>query len=132
MTREIFYQQIDRLKIRFGAKHFDTEFVRLACEKVLSMSDARFIWQVNTWIGSKRPSDPPMLAEFEEARLAEEKLKLKNDAIVAARAFEARKVKPLRDLLKPHFGYVESVGEAVEIARLNLIRKRDDDPGGAA
>lgn len=130
MIQEVFNKQIDRLKVRFNEKHFDLEFTRLAWLEVKAMSESRFIWQVNTWLGSKPVNKPPMMAEFTEARLAEEKLKRSGEAAAASRAFHSRDTKPISEVLKPHFGQVTSIQEALEIARMKIRTQNGEDPGG--
>jgi len=128
MTKTFFDKQIERLKVRFGPKHFDAEFQKLASEEVSKMSDDRFAWVVSTWIGSRKPTDPPRIAEFKEARLAEEKSKKQTTLERAARVFEARNGRSPLEILEPHVGKVESVMEAIEVRRLQIMRERDANP----
>ncbi len=119
MTQEFFLRQIDRLKRRFGDKNFDVEFIRLVSQEVKTLSELGFQRAVDIWIGSRSPHKPPLLSEFREARLNEEKTRLERDANQVTQSFNS----PARDgglkkVLKEQFGNVSSVKEAVELIRL--------------
>jgi hypothetical protein len=128
MTEEFFKAQLARLRTRFGEKSFDNEFSRLAWFEVRDMSDARFAWQVNTWIGSRRPSDAPMLAEFKESKLAEKKARKANTSERAATMMQAPVSKSALEILRPLVGNVASIAEAIEVRRLQILRERETNP----
>lgn len=84
MTRQFFETQVSRLVRRFGDRAFDPEFVALVADEVKDLPAEAFKLVVDTWIGNRRPHDPPMRADFVEARLAHAKLRLKAEAKGAA------------------------------------------------
>lgn len=116
MTREFFLHQIERLKIRFGAKSFDPEFIRILGLEIASLSDEFFRRTVDTWIGTRKNNNPPLLTDFREARLAHEKTKFTQEVSGAARTFE---YKPFKDIMRKHYN-VDSLSEAIELERLRL------------
>lgn len=128
MTQETFKVQIERLKVRFGERHFDGEFIRLAWQEVKEMETSRFVWNVNTWLGSRKPSQPPMLAEFKEAMSAYEKSIKKTTIERVAKNYQDRTdTCPLKSL-EPYVGRVSSVTEAIEVRRLQIMREKDKNP----
>lgn len=131
MNQDVFKYQMQRLKTRFGDKHFDNEFVSLAWLEVKSMVPANFIRSIDLWIGNRPHNRPPLLAEFKEARLAEEKVRVSYAATEAMRNFErpgARTLESFQRVMKPLVGHVNSVKEAVEIRRIQIQAKRAKDP----
>ena len=122
MTQEFFLKQISRLKARFGEKHFDHEFVQLVAREVVTMSEPAFLRFVDVTIGSRTVNKPPLLSEFREARMNEERVKFQNDVAGAAQALrrgspeEMRK--NMRTVLSREFGAVDTLSDALEIARL--------------
>ncbi len=118
MTQIFFLSQIDRLKRRFGEKHFDIEFIKLVGQEVNSMSDMGLQRFVDVMIGSRTHNKPPLLSEFREARLNEEKQRLSRDGQkwVEEISRPARQ-KGLKKILKELYG-VSSVKEAIEYERL--------------
>jgi hypothetical protein len=132
MKQEFFKSQIARLQIRFGEKNLDPEFIQLIWREVHDMSDAGFTRFCDVLIGSRTSNKPPLLSDFREARLAEQKLKFQNEAVGAARAFENGPKKNLSEVLSGHFGKVGSIAEAIEVAKLKLLKDDDSGPKGAA
>lgn len=116
--------QINRLKSRFGEKAFDDEFVKLATKELMNMVDTNVIRSVDVWIGSRAHNRPPLLTDFREARIAENKAKFENDLRGATNFLERRAPGEmranLRTVLSKEFGQVDSIGEALEIARLRF------------
>lgn len=128
MTEIFFLSQIDRLKRRFGEKHFDMEFVKLASFEAHKMSDEWFQRAVDAWVGSRSVSKPPLIAEFKEAKLKEEKYRLDNITKEAARSLDLpAQNDSLKKILKDQFGGTTSVKEAIEWIQLqNRLREADD------
>lgn len=126
MTMEFFLQQWQRLVNRFGAKAMDEELRRLCAIEVDVMGEGEFLNAVNVWIGSRTHMRPPLLTDFREARLAVEKRKLSKE--VNAATVQLREPKEMQEHLSKtlslNYGPVESVAEAVEVARLKLINKK--------
>lgn len=116
MTRDFFILQIERLKTRFGAKAFDPEFIRILGLEVASISDEFFRRTIDTWIGTRKNTNPPLLTDFREARIAFEKGVFNQQVAGAAHAFE---YKPFKDVMRKHYN-VDSLSEAIELERLRL------------
>lgn len=64
MKTEVFTDQIARLKIRFGAAHFDREFQKLVWTEVRDLPDSEMVKLTNHLIGELRPEWPPKLSDF--------------------------------------------------------------------
>lgn len=128
MTPEQFAPQLNRLRIRFGDRALDKEFSQLVWREVHDMSEQAFTRFVDVMIGSRPHTKPPLLAEFREARLNERKRAFDNEVQAVTRGT----LKPLADVLRPDFGGVSGVKEALEIARLRQRTKRGDGPKGSA
>ncbi len=128
MTEIYFISQIDRLKRRFGDKNFDPEFIRLASFDAHKMSDSWFQRAVDVWIGSRPVSKPPLIADFKEAMLKEEKFRLDNIARDANKAIERpANGDGLKKILKDQFGGTNSVKDAIEYIKLqNRLLEADD------
>lgn len=115
MTEEFYLNQVDRLKIRFGAKAFDSEVVKVLAIEAASMSDEFFRRTVDTWIGTRKNTNPPLLTDFREAKCAYERGKLTREADGAHRTFSYG----LKDALRHHYK-VDTVEEAFELEKLKL------------
>lgn len=126
MTEQFFAEQWKRLEIRFGSKSMDAEFMRLCAREVHDMSDSALKRAVDVWIGSRTANKPPLLSEFREARLAEQKLRFDNDVRGAANTLFGPKGGPserkahVLKVLSKEFGNVSSIAEALEVARLRI------------
>lgn len=135
MTEAFFKDQVRRLRTRFGDKAFDTEFVLLVWREVRDMSEAGFARAVEIMIGSRTPLKSPLLSDFREARLNEEKLKLQNDLRGAAQILNRKAPEEMRrhlnSVLGREYGATDSVVDALEIARLRKLRE-GGKPDGAA
>jgi hypothetical protein len=132
MTDSYFRDQVKRLRMRFGDRAFDNEFVLLVWREVYSMSEVGFQRLVDVLIGSRSANKPPLLSDFREARIKEDKWRFDNEVKSAARVLQHPSVTaPIKEVLKRDFGGVESVKDALEIARLKLRTNKPDD-GGAA
>jgi hypothetical protein len=135
MTEAQFKNQIQRLRVRFGDKNFDAEFIQLIWREVYDMSEQAFVRTVDVFIGTRPTTKPPLLTEFKEARLKEQKQKFEQDLRGATqfldrKAPEEMKAK-LKLVLKGEFGGVENVKEALAVAKYKLNPEQDPD-GGAA
>lgn len=135
MTPAFFQTQITRLRIRFSDRNFDQEFVQLVWRECHDMSEPGFQRLCDVFIGSRTANKPPLLSEFREARINEQKLRFDNETKAAARTLSrtapAETRAHLRKVLSADFGACESAADALEIARLRRRLQRDDD-GGAA
>lgn len=124
MTQAFFLQQVKRMHVRFGEKALDAEFVQLIWRETHDMSESAFQRFVDVMIGSRTHNKPPLLSEFREARMREQKLKFDNDVRGAAQTLAKQAPeemrKHLRAILSKEFGSVSSIAEALEVARLRL------------
>ena len=122
MNFAFFQAQVARLITRFGAKALDTEFIKLAWGEVKTMSEEPFRRFCDVLIGSRTHTRPPLLAEFREARIADEKAQFQREVQEASR-FLHRKAPAemkahLRGVLSKDFGGCESLTDALEVAKL--------------
>ena len=114
-------QQFKRLKMRFGEKAFDEEFCRLAMKEVSIVSEQYFIIAVDRLIGSRTHTKPPMIDDFRQIRLNEERHKLTRQVEESIQSMnDPRLGQGLRDYLVKHYPGCSTVQEAVEIERLKL------------
>ncbi len=132
MNPLIFKQQVERLRNRFGLKAFDEELIKLIWREVREMSDAGFVRYCDVLIGSRTPHKPPLIAEFREARLAEEKIRFQNTTIEASKVILRKAPEEMRahlkQVLSQEFGKVDSAHEAHEIARIRQLIKPENEP----
>lgn len=115
MTEDFFRSQIDRLRSRFGAKNFDPAFVMVVAGEVSTVSDEFFRRTVDTWIGTRKVTDPPLLTLFRECRIAYEKGNFTKTVEKASNTFHYG----LKDILYKHYK-VDTLAEALEIERLKI------------
>jgi hypothetical protein len=134
MMEADFKAQMHRLRVRFGDKNFDAEFIQLIWREVHDMTENGFIRTVDVFIGNRPTSKPPLLAEFREARLAEAKRRHEQDLKSATQRLERKSPeemrKQMRLILSKEFGGVDGVGDALAIAKYKLNPEKD--PDGAA
>ena len=126
MTPDCFDVQIKRLKMRFGEKAFDPEFVKLVGAEVSSMSNRDFQDIVDIMISTRGHTRPPLITEFKEARLRKEKYKFNYEVQGAVNTL-SKTTKKLKDILEEN-GYngCDSVLDAVnEEVFKNQIKKAD-------
>lgn len=128
MSPEFFKTQMDRLQKRFGAKAIDNEFTKLVWLDVDSMSESGFLRSVNIWIGNRSHLKPPLLSEFREARLNEEKYRLGNEAKGAADSMGNHPQMGLRAYLAKEFPGCKSLNEAIEVRALQIKVQKANDP----
>lgn len=115
MTQLFYVEQIDRLRRRFGAKAFDVEIVKILGREVSSLPEDFFKRSIDTWIASRKTSNPPMLAEFRECRLAFEKGIFKEEVRQATKSYEQGRAAALQKEFN-----VGTVEEAYELAKLKI------------
>lgn len=124
MTQAFFLQQVKRLQVRFGERALDAEFVQLIWREVHEMSEHAFQRFCDVMIGSRSHNKPPLLSEFREARMQEQKLRFENDVRGASQSLERKAPAEMREhlgkVLSAEFGKVDGVGDALAIARLRL------------
>lgn len=130
MNPILFQAQMQRLITRFGVKAFDPEFSKLIWREVHDMSEPGFVRFCDVLIGSRTAHKPPLLSEFREARMNEEKLKFQNDLAGATQTLRKRAPAEmrahLRSVLTKEFGAgIETISDALELAQL---RQRTEGP----
>jgi len=130
MTKDFFLHQVTRLQTRFGDRAIDAEFVKLVWAEIHEMNEQDFLRAVNVWIGSRPYTKPPLLTEFREARMASSKNKFESDLRGSAN-FLSRKApeemrNKLKQILSKEHGGVDSLRDALEVAKLNLRLKRSE------
>lgn len=119
MTEISFLAQIDRLKTRFGPKSFDAEFTKLLAKEVAIVPEDFFRGVVDTWIGMRKTSNPPLLVDFRECRLAWQKSLLKKEDKEANMIFS----NGLKDFLRKEYK-TETLQEAFELEILKMRLRR--------
>jgi hypothetical protein len=115
MTQSFFLAQMSRLRMRFGGKSFDGEIVKLLSREVAKLPESFFLTIIDTWIGTRKTSNPPLLTEFREARLAFEKGNLAKECIEASKGFQ----NGLKAVLRQNYN-VDTLQEAFELEKLKL------------
>ncbi len=133
MNLNFMVDQINRLRIRFGESAFDKEFCKLVQDEIKTMSEYGFKRAVDIWIGSRTRSKPPLLSEFREARLLEEKVVLDNAARLASNVLShPAKFGGLKKYLSNNFPDCKTLADAVkerrEQIRIRRIVEPDYDP----
>lgn len=131
ISEEFFLIQMTRLRTRFGEKAFDREMTRLIAQEVKTMSEAGLRRAIDVMIGSKPAHLAPLLAEFREARLAEERNRFNNETQAAAKALRRAPEEMrsnIRSLLDDHYDGASSLKDALEIAR-RKIKKNPNESG---
>lgn len=126
MSEEFYLSQIKRLQIHFGAKAFNSESVRVFGKEVVFVSDEFFRNTVDTWIGARKTSNPPLLPDFREAKLTFERNNLKRECRQATVGFNNGLKEVLRRVYK-----VDTIEEAFEIEQLKLRMGDKDGQGGS-
>jgi len=121
--------QINRLKSRFGEKAFDDEFVKLAVRELMQMADGNVIRSVDVWIGNRPANRPPLLDDFRQARLTEERVRLQNDISGALQTVNSGpREQGLKAYLAKEFPGCKTLAEAIEVRRLQIKIAKADDP----
>lgn len=124
MTEDFFRRQIERLKLRFGAKAFDPEFVRLIGVEVASVPDDVFLRTISTFIGNRKNNNPPLLVDFKESRIAWEKGRFTDTVKKASNIFD----RPISDVMREHY-QVDSIKEALAMEKLKIRIKESNEKG---
>ncbi len=113
---------------RFGAKAFDEEFSRIIAAEVKFMSEVSFVKLVNFLIGSRPPSRPPLLADFREGRLNDEKNELQRNLNKAKDIFtNPSMAEGLKSILDRDYKGAKTALEAMHIEKLRMQIKKADE-----
>ncbi len=121
MTNEFWHTQKARFIDRFGERNFSKEFSLLVAIECKSMSDQDFLDVANAMIGARKPNDPPLIRDFRDARLAQERRKFERDLYSAANAMSRPAwTKGLKSYLSREFPGCKTLNEAVEVRRLQI------------
>jgi hypothetical protein len=116
MTQEFFEQQIDRLKVRFGEKAFDKEFVSLIAKECFSMQDADFLDLVNLMIATRKHNSSPILTDFREMRVQSDKNKFGRVVGHAVRAMSQHSKGTVHEaLIRAGFHGCKTIEEALNV-----------------
>lgn len=115
MTEDFFLSQVKRLQIHFGTRSFNSESIRVFAREIAIVSDEFFRNLVDTWIGSRKTTNPPLLPDFREAKLTYERNNLKREVRDASVGFSNSLKDVLRDVYK-----VDTLKEAFELEALKL------------
>lgn len=113
MTEDCFKLQSERLRIRWK-NAFDPAFLDLLGKKMAGVTNEIFIEIVSFFIGSRPISKPPLLQDFQDARLTLEKRRFTNDVKGADKIIHGPGT--VREaLLRAGYTGCKSINEAVEI-----------------
>jgi hypothetical protein len=126
MTHDTWTQQKARFIDRFGQNNFSKEFSLLVSIECNSMPDQAFVDLANAMIGNRKPSNPPLLQDFRDARLAYERRKFESDVAGAARAMHQPMLTDglSKYLTKTYGAECKTLWQAVEMQReLNKLRE---------
>jgi hypothetical protein len=129
-TLQVVADQINRLKSRFGDKAFDDEFVKLVKAELRNMVDGNVTRCCDLFIGNRPHHKPPVLDDFRQARLAEEKVKVE---YAARGAMDAMTRGPagnegLKRYLAKAFPGCKTLNEAIEVRRHQIEIAKANDP----
>lgn len=129
MTNTCWDHQKSRLIDRFGKNNFSSEFSLLVAIECRSIPDHVFVDMVGAMIGARKPSDPPLIRDFRDARLAYERREYERNLYGAARAMHSPVLsRGLQDYLGNHFPGCKTIMEAVEVRRHQIEIQRAEDP----
>lgn len=124
MTAAFYGSQVIRLQHRFGNRAFDQEFCDLVWRECHTMSDFGFQRLVDVFIGHRTANKSPLLADFREGRLNEEKAKFQNDLKKAVETFEhPAKHDGLKRYLAREYPGCKTLWEAVQV---QVLRNKID------
>jgi len=130
MTPDFFNQQISRLKVRFGDKSFDSEFVKLIGREVSDMSNDAFMVLVDRMIAERRPHEKPLVSDFREMRKFMEQERFKREVSETAAVIDGPMSANVQEALgRAGYGGCRSVKDAFELQVLrNQIAKAKGEP----
>lgn len=120
MKTEVFTDQIARLKIRFGAAHFDREFQKLVWTEVRDLPDSEMVKLTNHLIGELRPEWPPKLSDFRTQAEQLRKSMRQRETELAARDLS----RPVDQKAKSDAGLQKILKEKNATSILDLIFKK--------
>jgi len=127
MTHDTWTTQKARLIDRFGQNNFSKEFSLLCSIECQTMPDAPFVEMVNAMIGNRKPSNPPLLQDFRDARLAYEKRKFEADVTGAQRGMNTAWAGGLQAYLRREFPGCKTLNEAVEVRKHQIAIAKAED-----
>lgn len=123
MTPECFEAQVGRLRLRFGEKSFDHEFIKLLSREMSPLPNDSFIKIVDTMIGTRPHNSPPILTHFREMKLQSEKYALSRNTQLAANAMSKSTIE-MKDILSRH-GY-EGAANLKEAVEIQILKNKFD------
>lgn len=107
---------------------FDVEFTSLVALEVKSMANDDFLSVANFMIGSRPAGKPPLIQDFRDARINQEKLRLRRDVDGANRAMNTQWHGGLQAYLSREFPGCKTLNEAVEVRKLQIQIAKAKDP----
>lgn len=129
MTADCWTQQKARFIDRFGKNNFSPEFSLLVSIECRSMPDEPFVHMVNALIGNRKPSNPPLMQDFRDARLAFEKRKFESEVRGASGMWNgSARFVGLKVYLATNFPGCTSLSEATEIRKLQIMAEKTRNP----
>jgi hypothetical protein len=120
--------QINRLKSRFGERAFDDEFCKLVFPEMMGISEHSVHRMVDVFIGNRPANRPPMLVDFREFRLAEQKASFDSTVKAAARGMNAQSSGGLKAYLAKEFPGCKTLDEAIQVRRLQIQIAKAENP----
>lgn len=127
MKRETFAEGLRLLKLRFGEKAFDPGFVELISREVRDMSDYGFTRAVEHMLGARPHNKPPLLPDFRDMRLKEQKSSFDRDVQGASAAMDRQNWnKGLSAFLAKEYPGCKTLNQAVEVCKFRREIERAD------
>lgn len=129
-SMQLVAEQINRLKAHFGDKAFSEEFVKLIRNEIKNMADGDVIRCVDLFIGNRPHHKAPVLDDFRQARLSEQKVRVE---YAAKEAIANMRRSPefgsgLKKYLEREFPGCKTLNEAIEVRKLQIRLAKAEDP----
>ena len=128
MTHEVWLTQKARLIDRFGKNNFSPEFSLLVSIECRQLPDSALREIVDALIGNRKPSNPPLIQDFRDARLAFERREFDRDANGARNALDWPAKDGLQKYLTKAFPGCKTINEAIEVRRLQVQIEKAKHP----
>lgn len=129
MDLRLFVEQMNRLRVRFGKSAFDDESTKLIHQNIYDLTPAEFVKVVDFMISSRAHNRPPLVSDFRDARLREEKARFQEDMMASIEKFEHPAAQDgLKKYLAKAFPGCKNLNEAIEVRRLQIQVAKANDP----
>ncbi len=130
MTKDFFAQQVSRLRSRWK-NNFDSEFVSLLSVQMNTISNDNFLKIVDFFIGNRPNSRPPMLQDFLDERIRQERNEFSQTLRSAIDAFDTPFTEGgLQKFLAKEYPGCKTLNQAVEVQILKNQVERACQVGG--